>query len=150
MDVILLKNVEKLGFKSDIVSVKPGYGRNYLIPQGDAILADKRNLKIHDENLRQRAVKNEQLKKDAEKTAKALKKEEIIVIVKAGKSGKIFGSVNTVMLADSIEKLGHKVERKGLKILGSAIKTVGTYEAEARLHRDITTTIAFKVVADSE
>jgi len=147
MKVILKENKEHLGFKDEIVDVKNGYGRNFLIPKGIASLATPSAIKMLEENLRQSAVKNQKIKDEAQKTADALNEMTVSVAVKAGEKGKIFGSVTTGQLADAIEKAGHKVDRKYIKIKGDAIKTLGSYEASIRLHKDVTVDAKFDVVA---
>lgn len=148
MKVILKENIENLGFKDEVVDVKNGFGRNYLIPKGMANLATQSALKVLAENLKQRAVKDKKVRSEAQKTADALKELVVKVGAKAGEKGKIFGSVNTIQLAEAIEKLGHTVDRKYIKIKGDAIKTLGSYEATIRLHRDVATDVKFEVVAD--
>ncbi|MEQ8624900.1 MAG: 50S ribosomal protein L9 [Vicingaceae bacterium] len=149
MDIILKEDIENLGFKDELVNVKPGYARNYLIPQGKALAATSSNKKVWEENVRQRSHKEVKIKEEAEKTAKALEAEKITVGAKVGEAGKkIFGSVNTIQLADAINKGGHNVDKKNIKILGSQIKEIGTYQAEIRLHKDVTVSIEFEVVAE--
>lgn len=148
MEVILLEDVEHLGFKDELVSVKPGYGRNYLIPRGYAVVATNSAKKVLNEKLRQRANKEEKLIKEAEKIAESLKEADIKVRTKVGEKGRIYGSVTNSQLADAISKLGHEVDRKKIKILGSQIKEVGKYQAEIRLHREVDTEIDFEVVAE--
>ena len=150
MKVILKENKEHLGFKDEVVDVKNGYARNYLIPKGIASLATPSAIKMLEENLRQSAVKNQKLKDEAQKLADALNEMVVKVTAKAGDKGKIFGSVNTIQLADAIEKAGHKVDRKYIKIKGEAIKTLGSYEASVRLHKDINATVKFDVVSDKK
>ena len=145
--VILKENKEHLGFKDEVVDVKNGYGRNYLIPKGIASLATPSAIKMLEENLRQSAVKNQKLKDEAQKMADALNEIVIKVTAKAGEKGKIFGSVNTIQLADAIDKAGHKIDRKYIKIKGDAIKSLGSYESSARLHKDVSATIKFDVVS---
>ncbi|MGB0881644.1 MAG: 50S ribosomal protein L9 [Vicingaceae bacterium] len=147
MKVILKENKEHLGFKDEIVEVKNGYGRNYLIPKGIATLATPSAIKMLEENLRQSAVKNEKIKNEAQKTADALAEMTVSVAVKAGEKGKIFGSVTTAQLAEAIEKAGHTVDRKYVKIKGEAIKNLGSYEASIRLHKDVSVDVKFDVVA---
>lgn len=147
MKVILKENKEHLGFKDEVVEVKNGFARNYLIPKGIASLATPSAIKVLEENLRQSAVKNKKVKDEAQETANALNELVIKVAAKAGEKGKIFGSVNTIQLADAIEKAGHKIDRKYIKIKGDAIKSLGSYEASARLHKDVSATIKFEVVA---
>lgn len=148
MKIILKENIEHLGFKDEIVNVKNGYGRNFLIPKGMASLATKPAVKVLEENLRQRAVKDQKIKDAALKTAEVLNNTTVKVGAKAGEKGKIFGSVNTIQLAEAIEAMGHKVDRKYIRIKGDAIKTLGTYEADVRLHKDVSAVIKFEVVED--
>ena len=149
MEIILKEDIVNLGFKDEMVTVKPGYARNFLIPQGKAIAATSSNKKVWEENMRQRSHKEAKLKETAEKTAKALESAKITVGAKVGEAGKkIFGSVNNIQLADSIQKLGHDVDKKNIKILGSQIKEVGTYQAELRLHKEVSVTVDFEVVAE--
>jgi len=148
MKIILKENIENLGFKDEIVDVKNGYGRNYLIPKGVASLATKSAVKVLEENLRQRAVKDQKIKDAALKTAAALKELVVKVEAKAGEKGKIFGSINTIQIAEAVEKLGHTIDRKYIKIKGEPIKSLGNYEADARLHKDVSATIKFEVVAE--
>jgi len=150
MKVILKENVENLGFKDEIVDVKNGYGRNFLIPKGVARLATKSAVKVLEENLRQRAVKDQKIKDAALKTAEALNELVVKVEAKAGEKGKIFGSVNTIQIAEAVEKLGHTVDRKYIKIRGEQIKSLGNYEADVRLHKDVDATIKFEVVAEKK
>ena len=148
MKVILKENKEHLGFKDEVIEVKNGYARNYLIPKGIASLATPSAVKVLEENLRQSAVKNKTIQDEAQKTADALNEMVIKVKVKSGGKGKIFGSVTTAQLAEAIEKAGHKVDKKYIKINGGAIKDVGSYEAIARLHKDVAATVKFDVVDD--
>jgi large subunit ribosomal protein L9 len=148
MEIILKQDVEKLGFKDELVKVKDGYGRNFLIPRGMAIIANSSNKKVLQENLKQRAKKDAKLKEEAMKIVEALKNEVITVAVKAGEKGKIFGSVNTIMLADSLQKAGHSVDRKYITIRGEAIKQLGKYDADVRLHREVSASFKFEVVAE--
>jgi large subunit ribosomal protein L9 len=147
MKVILKENKEHLGFKDEVVDVKNGYGRNFLIPKGIASLATPSAIKMLEENLRQSAVKNKKVKDEAQTTADALNEMTVSVAVKAGEKGKIFGSVTTAQLADAIDKAGHKVDRKYIKIKGDAIKNLGSYEASIRLHKDVSVDVKFDVVA---
>ncbi|GAB4296524.1 MAG: 50S ribosomal protein L9 [Marinilabiliales bacterium] len=148
MEIILLQDVQNLGEKGEIVKVKDGYGRNYLIPKGYAILATANAKKIHAENMRQRAHKEEKLKKEAEENAKLLAGKKISVGVKTSSTGKIFGSVNTIMLAEAINKEGIPVERKNITIKEDHIKEVGNYKAKVKLYKDIVVEIDFEVVAE--
>lgn len=146
MELILTQDVDHLGFKDEVVTVKPGYGRNFLIPNGFAVLATPSAKKVLAENLKQRAVKEAKIKDEANKLAEALQNAEIKISAKAGEKGKLFGSVTTSNLVEAISKAGHDVEKKQIKILGS-VKTTGSYEAHIRLHREVDTKIAFEVVA---
>lgn len=146
MEVLLKQNVDNLGEKDELVTVKPGYGRNYLIPQGYAILATESVKKMHAETLRQRAHKAEKIKAEAQALASKLESATVEVGAKVGENGKIFGSVSNVQVAEALEAAGFNIERKKIKLLGDAIKTVGTYKAEVVVHRDIKLTIDFKVV----
>lgn len=148
MKIILKDNVDNLGYKDDVVTVKDGYGRNYLIPRGLATMATTSALKMHEETLKQRAVKNQKIKEAAVKSAEGLKTAKVVVGAKAGENGKIFGSVNTIQLADAIEKLGFTIDKKSIKIKGDSIKTLGTYDADIRLHKDVEVSIKFDVVED--
>jgi len=148
MDVILKKDVDKLGYKDELVSVKPGYARNYLIPNGMAIAATRSEKKVLEENMRQRAHKEAKIKDEAEKVAAALAEQTIKIGAKVGEKGKIFGSVNTIQLADALEAAGHKVERNRISIKQEPIKEIGLYEAEVVLHKDIVQTIKFEVVGE--
>lgn len=148
MEIILKKDIEKLGYKDDMVSVKPGYARNYLIPQGMAIVATVSEKKVHAETLRQRAHKEEKLKAEAEKMAESLEKQTIQIGAKVGENGKIFGSVNTIQLADALEAAGFNIERKRITIKNEPIKQIGTYEADVVVHKGIIQTINFEVVGE--
>lgn len=148
MEVILKKDVEHLGYANDVVKVKDGFARNFLVPRGLAEVATESNRKQLAETLKQRAHKLAKVKDEAEKMAESLAGKTLKIGAKVGENGKIFGSVNTIMLADAIKALGFEVDRKNIKIKGEAIKTIGNYEAEVVLHRDVVRTIAFEVVGD--
>lgn len=148
MEVILKKDIEKLGYADDVVTVKAGYGRNYLIPNGLAILANDSTKKVLAENLKQRAHKEAKVRAEAEKIAKNLKDIAVKVGAKAGESGKIFGSVNTIQVADALKKLGFDFDRKQISIKTEPIKVLGTYEAVIRLHKDMVETIKFEVIEE--
>lgn len=148
MDIILKTNVEGLGYASDLVSVKPGYGRNFLIPNGKAILATPSAKKVREENLRQRAHKDDKLVTEANSIATQLASLAIKIGAKVGESGKIFGSVNTIQLAEAINVLGVSVDRKNITIIDLVIKSVGEYKATVKLHKDVTQDISFEVVAE--
>ena len=144
MEIILRQDVNKLGFKDDIVTVKPGYGRNYLIPQGIAVLATPSAKKVLAENLRQRAHKEAKLIADANNIAEVLKGLEIKIAVKAG-GEKLFGSVTNADIATALEANGQTIERKF--ITSGTIKRLGKYSANVRLHRDVIVELPYEVVA---
>lgn len=148
MEIILKQDVEKLGFKDDLVEVKPGYARNFLIPNMLAVVATVSEKKIHAENLKQRAHKESKLKEEAEKLAKSLEEKTIKIGAKAGENGKIFGSVNTIQLADSLTALGFEIDRKRITIKNEPIKQIGVYQADVVLHKGIVQTINFEVVGE--
>ncbi|MDG1573521.1 50S ribosomal protein L9 [Robiginitalea sp. M366] len=148
MELILKQDVENLGFKDDVVTVKNGYGRNYLIPQGMAVLATSSAKKVLAENLRQKAHKEKQVIEAAEKTAEALKSLEVKIPAKVGDADKLFGSVTNIDLAAVLEKEGHAIDKKYISIKGGAIKRAGPYEAEIRLHREVVVPFGFEVVPE--
>tara|TARA_B100000963_G_scaffold125742_1_gene109752 strand:+ start:2356 stop:2799 length:444 start_codon:yes stop_codon:yes gene_type:complete len=146
MELILLEDVEKLGFKDEIVNVKNGFGRNYLIPRGHAILATESARKILSENLRQRANKENKIIEDANKIADSINGLTVTIAAKTIEGGKqLFGSVTSNHLADELEKLGHTVDRKFIKL--NNIKTIGLYSAEVRLHREVNASVNVEVVS---
>ncbi len=146
MEVILKKDVEKLGFNNEIVTVKNGYGRNFLIPKGLAVLATESAKKVLAEKLKQQAKKEETEISNANKIAEKLAKLDIVVKVKVAEGGsKLFGSVKTSQFAEAANALGQEVNAKFVKL--PKIKELGSYNAEVRLHRTVTTNISFKVVA---
>jgi large subunit ribosomal protein L9 len=148
MEVILTKDVEHLGTQYDLVKVRPGYARNFLIPRGFAQAATDGNRKALTELLKQRAHKEEKLKKDAEVIAEKLKTIVIKVPAKVGENNKIFGSVNAIQLAETIQKAGITIERKNIDLKSDHIKTTGTYTAKIRLHKDLTVEVPFEVVPE--
>lgn len=148
MEVILKQDVSKLGFKNDVVKVRPGYGRNFLIPRGMASLATEGNLKALTEVKKQQAFKEEKLRKEATANAEKLNGVVVKVGAKAGESGKIFGSVTNIQVAEALKKAGFDVERKNIEITGDAIKQLGTYSAKVRLFKEIVSTINFEVIAE--
>lgn len=148
MEVILKKNVDKLGYANEIVSVKPGYGRNFLIPQGYAILATASAKKAHEEVMRQKAHKETKLLAEAQELASKLESLTVSIATKAGENGKIFGSVNTVQLSEALKKAGFEIDRKSLKIKDEPIREIGTYEAEANLHKGVKPVFKFEVVGE--
>lgn len=148
MEVILKQDVKNLGYKDDVVNVKPGYGRNFLIPKGLAESATVSTKKMLKETVKQRAFKEQKLKTAAEKSAEAIKGLVVKVGAKAGETGKIFGSVTSVQLADAIKKLGYEVDRKNITMSEEGVKTLGSYTAEVRFHKDVTATVNFEVVQE--
>jgi len=148
MQVILKQDVSKLGFKNDVVKVRPGYGRNFLIPRGVASLATEGNLKALTEVKKQQSFKEEKLRKEATANAEKLNGVVVKVGAKAGESGKIFGSVTNIQVAEALKKAGYDVERKNIEINGDAIKQVGSYTAKVRLFKEIVSTINFEVIAE--
>ncbi|MGZ3904844.1 MAG: 50S ribosomal protein L9 [Bacteroidia bacterium] len=148
MEVILSKDVKGLGYKYDIVKVKSGYARNFLIPQGIAQLATLSNKKVQAETLKQRAFKEEKFRKEAAANSEKLATVTLKVGAKAGESGKIFGSVTSIQLAEALKKEGYDIDRKNIEITGEAIKNLGTYTAKIRLFKEVTATVNFEVVAE--
>ncbi|HBN05206.1 MAG TPA: 50S ribosomal protein L9 [Bacteroidales bacterium] len=150
MEIILKQDMTNLGYKDEIVKVKDGYANNYLIPQGYAMVATASNKKIIAENLKQRAFKEEKLRKDAETLVAAYAKITGLKIgAKASENGKIFGSVNSIQLADSIkQQFDIEIDRKRISIKGDSIKTLGTYKATISAYKDLKAEIEFEVVAE--
>lgn len=148
MEVILKQDVKNLGYKDEVVNVRPGYGRNFLIPKNLAEIATTSSKKVLAETVKQRAFKEAKIKAAAEATVGKLKDMIVKVGAKVGESGKIFGSVTTVQLADAIKKLGYEVDRKNITMNEDSIKTVGTYTADIRFHKDVTGTVTFEVVQE--
>ncbi len=148
MEVILKQDVKNLGYKDDVISVKPGYGRNFLIPNNLAEMATVASKKMLTETVKQRAFKEQKVKTVAEATAAKLKDLVIKVGAKVGESGKIFGSVTSVQLADAIKKLGYDVDRKNITMSEDGVKTVGTYTADVRFHKEVVGTVTFEVVQE--
>ncbi len=146
MKIILKEDVAGLGYKDDVVEVKSGYGRNYLIPTGKAVIASESALKVLAENQRQRAHKLERIKAEAEAAAAALERVKLTIGAKTSSTGTIFGSVNAIQIAEALEKLGHNIDRKLISL--DAVKEVGNYTAVIRLHRDVAVEIPFEVVAE--
>jgi len=147
MELILKQDVENLGFKDDVVTVKNGYGRNYLIPQGYAILATSSAKKVLAENLKQRAFKEKKIIDEAQAIAEALKTLEIKIPAKVGSGDKLFGSVNNIDLAAAIEKEGHSIDKKYINVTGGNVKRLGKYNAIIRLHRDVAVDFPFEIIA---
>jgi large subunit ribosomal protein L9 len=148
MNVILKQDIPNLGQKDDIITVKNGYARNYLIPKGFAINATAQNKKVHEEILRQRAHKEAQLKEAALKLAEELKKVSLTIGAKTSTKGKIFGSVNTIQIAEALIEKGFDVERKNISIKDDLIKEIGSYSATVKLHREVLVDIPFEIVSE--
>jgi large subunit ribosomal protein L9 len=145
MEIILLQDVNKLGQKDDLVNVKNGYGRNFLIPRGYAVAATSSAKKMHTENLRQRAHKEEKIKVAAQEIAAKMDGVKLIVGAKTSTSGKIFGSVNTIQIAESLREKGFDIDRKSITLPEDQIKEVGTYKAIIKLHREVKVEIEFEI-----
>ena len=148
MEVILKQDLKGLGYKNDIVKVKNGYGRNFLIPQRIAVLATESNKKMQAEEIKQSSFKEQKLRNEATATAAKFADVTVKVGAKAGESGKIFGSVTNIQLADALKKAGYEVERKNIEMNEDAIKALGTYSAKVRLFKEISATINFEVIAE--
>jgi len=148
MEIILKKDFKNLGSKDDLVKVKSGYGRNYLIPQGFAMLATPPAKKMWEETMKQRAFKVEKIKEEALKKVDAIKSLVIKVGVKVGDQGKIFGSVTNLQLAEAFSKLGYEIDRHDITLKEDSIKETGEYQAEIKFHKDITETFTFEVVGE--
>jgi large subunit ribosomal protein L9 len=148
MEVILKQDIKGLGYKDDKVVVRNGYGRNFLLPKGMAVLATESVKKMHAEILKQRAFKEDKLRKEATANAEKLAGVSIKVGAKAGESGKIFGSVTTIQIADALQKAGYPVERKNIEISEEGIKQLGTYSAKVRLYKEVSATVSFEVIAE--
>ncbi|MEZ4779493.1 MAG: 50S ribosomal protein L9 [Flavobacteriaceae bacterium] len=150
MELILKKDVENVGFADDVVTVKNGYGRNYLIPQGFAILATPSAKKVLAETLKQRAHKEKKLVDDAQKQANKLNGLEIKIAAKTGEGDKLFGSVSNADLTEALAKEGVEIDKKFISIAGGLIKRTGKYEATIRFHRDVVANLSFDVVAEAK
>ncbi|MDX1470453.1 MAG: 50S ribosomal protein L9 [Flavobacteriaceae bacterium] len=152
MELILKEDIENLGFKDDVVTVKPGYGRNYLIPQGQAIMATPSAKKMLAETLKQRAHKEKSIIEEANKTAEAMRELDLKIPAKANAGAtagdKIFGSVTSMDLANALNEKGHTIDKKFISINGGNIKRLGQYTAEIRLHRDVVVELIFEVIAE--
>ncbi len=148
MEIILLQDVARLGAKDDIVKVKDGYGRNYLIPQKMAIVATESAKKVLAENIKQRAHKEAKLKAAALEIAEQLKNKQVVIGAKTSTTGKIFGSVNTIILAEAINKKGFEIDRKQITISEDTIKEVGKFTAKIKLHKEVVVDFEFEVVSE--
>ncbi|WP_294473773.1 50S ribosomal protein L9 [uncultured Bacteroides sp.] len=147
MEIILKEDIANLGYKNDIVNVKSGYGRNYLIPTGKAVIASPSAKKMLAEELKQRAHKLEKIKKDAEAMAAKLEGVSLTIATKVSSTGTIFGSVSNIQIAESLAKLGHEVDRK-IIVVKDTVKEVGSYKAVVKLHKEVSVEIPFEVVAE--
>jgi len=148
MEIILKQDVNNLGVKDDIVVVKDGYARNFLIPKGFAIMASVSAKKVLAENIRQRAHKEAKIKAEAEKVAAKMTGLKLTIGAKTSSTGKIFGSVNTIQIAEAMQVKGFEVDRKNIRLQEEQIKEVGTYKAKVKLHKDILVEIEFDVVSE--
>ena len=148
MDIILKEDVANLGYKDDIVTVKDGYGRNFLIPKGKAIIASAAARKVLAENQKQRAHKLAKVKQDAQDSATKIEGISLVIGAKTSSSGTIFGSVSNIQIAEHLAKQGFEIDRKSI-IIKEPVKEVGNYIAYIRLHKDITVEIPFEVVSEN-
>jgi len=148
MEIILLQDVNKLGQKDDIVNVKAGYGRNYLIPRGFAVSATASAKKMHAENMKQRAHKEEKIKAQAQEIAGKLAGVKVSVGAKTSSSGKIFGSVNTIQIAEALKEKGFEIDRKNITLPVDQIKEIGSYKAVIKLHREVKVEVEFEIIAE--
>lgn len=149
MELILKQDVEKLGFADDIVNVKNGYGRNYLIPRNYAVLSTPATRKQRNEMLKQRAYKEQKNVKEAQEKATKLEQIEFNLSAKAGNTGKMFGSISAIDLSKALKKKGVDIDKKYISILGGNIKRLGQYEAKLRFHREVISSLTFDVVAEA-
>ena len=149
MEVILKEDVANLGYKDDIVHVKDGYGRNFLIPQGKAVIASESARKVLAEVLKQRAHKIAKIKEEAEAMAEKMKGVSLTIGAKTSSTGTIFGSVTNIQIAEELAKLGFEIDRKIIRIKEDAVKEVGSYNATVRLHKEVSVEIPFEVVSEA-
>ena len=147
MELILIEDVAGLGYKNDIVSVKKGYGRNYLIPQGQAVIASESARKVLAEKLKQRAHKLDKIKADAEELAAKLAPVALTIATKVSATGTIFGAVTNIQIAEALAKLGFEIDRKTI-VVKETVKEVGSYTATVKLHKEVSVEIPFEVVAE--
>lgn len=147
MEIILKTDIKGLGYRNDKVNVKPGYARNYLIPEGFAVMATEGAVKQRDENIKQAAHKAEKIKTEAETLANAIGSTKLTIPAKAGESGKIFGAVTTTQIAEALKAKGFDVDRKQISINGE-VKSLGNYTAEIDLHKEVKKEIPFEVVSE--
>jgi len=147
MEIILKEDIVNLGYKNDIVTVKDGYGRNFLIPTGKAVIATPSAKKMLAEDLKQRAHKLEKIKNDAVELAAKLEGVSLTIATKVSSTGTIFGSVSNIQIADALAKLGFEIDRKTI-VVKDAVKEVGSYKAVVKLHKEVSVEISFEVVAE--
>jgi large subunit ribosomal protein L9 len=150
MELILKEEVQNLGLKDDIVVVKNGYGRNYLIPQGKAVIATKSALKVLNENLKQRAFKEKKIIDEAQALGKKISKLEVKLFSKVGSGDKLFGSVSNSDLSAALELKGQTIDKKHITLPGKTIKRLGKYEASIRLHREVILRFPFEIVPEAK
>ena len=148
MELILKQDIDNVGFKDDIVTVKNGYGRNFLIPQGFAVLATSSAKRVLAEIIKQRAFKEKMIIEAAQKQAEGVKALEIKIASKVGSGDKLFGSVNNINLVEALDKAGFSIDRKFVTVTGGSVKRLGKYNATIRLHREVKVDLAFEVVAE--
>ncbi len=148
MEIILKQDMASLGMKDEIITVKDGYARNYLIPQGIAINATPSARKMHQETLKQRAHKEEKLKETAEELAAKLENVSLSIGAKTSTKGKIFGSVNTIQISEALNAQGFEIDRKNIVIKGDIIKEIGNYTATVRLHKEVKVEIPFEIISE--
>ena len=148
MEIILLQDVARLGSKDDVITVKHGFGRNFLIPQKMAVIATESAKKVLAENTKQRAHKEAKLKDLSLSVAERLKTLQLVIGAKTSSTGKIFGSVNTIMLAEAINSKGFEIDRKQISIAEDSVKEVGNYTAKIKLHKEVIIELGFEVVSE--
>jgi len=150
MQIILKENIENLGFKDDLVNVKNGYGRNYLIPQGKAVLATVSAKKVLAENIKQKAFKEKKIIDDATALGEKIAALEVKIASKVGSGDKLFGSVSALDLVKAFEAKGHKIDKNAISIPGKTIKRLGSYEAKVRLHREVSIQFPFEIIPEKK
>ncbi|MGD9978641.1 MAG: 50S ribosomal protein L9 [Bacteroidales bacterium] len=148
MEIILLQDISNLGNKDEVITVKNGYARNYLIPKGMATAATESAKKVLAENIKQRAHKEAKIKDDAEQRAKQMEGIKLTIGAKTSSTGKIFGSVNTIQIAEALAGKGFDIDRKSISLKDEQIKEVGSYTAEIKLHRDVKVSVEFEVISE--
>ncbi len=149
MDVILKRDIPSLGYATDIVKVRDGYGRNYLIPQGIAILATEANRKMNAETLKQKAFKEDKVRNEAEALVKKLENITVKIGAKVASTGKIFGSVNSLQIAEALkDQFNYDIDRKKIHLDGDSVKEVGEYQAKVMLHKGVSVMVNFEVFAE--